>query len=41
MIGTGLGMFTKPAADNISLGLDLQGGLRFCMKSSLPNRATN
>lgn len=26
LIGTGLGMFTKPAADNISLGLDLQGG---------------
>ncbi len=26
LIGTGLGMFTKPAADSISLGLDLQGG---------------
>ncbi|KAA6448774.1 protein translocase subunit SecDF [Bacillus swezeyi] len=26
LIGTGLGVFTKPAADNISLGLDLQGG---------------
>ncbi|NPC93508.1 protein translocase subunit SecDF [Bacillus sp. WMMC1349] len=26
LIGTGLGMFTKPAADHISLGLDLQGG---------------
>ncbi|MED1739961.1 protein translocase subunit SecDF [Bacillus swezeyi] len=26
LIGTGLGVFTKPAANNISLGLDLQGG---------------
>ncbi|MEG7380063.1 protein translocase subunit SecDF [Bacillus subtilis] len=26
LIGTGLGYFTKPAANNITLGLDLQGG---------------
>ncbi|MCY8603274.1 protein translocase subunit SecDF, partial [Bacillus sonorensis] len=26
LIGTGLGILTKPAAENISLGLDLQGG---------------
>ncbi|MBJ7897096.1 protein translocase subunit SecDF [Bacillus atrophaeus] len=26
LIGTGLGYFTKPAAENITLGLDLQGG---------------
>ncbi|KUP34478.1 preprotein translocase subunit SecD [Bacillus halotolerans] len=26
LIGTGLGYFTKPAASNITLGLDLQGG---------------
>lgn len=26
LIGTGLGYFTKPAAKNITLGLDLRGG---------------